>query len=108
MKTMMTIASLIALVIVCGSIDAQPKEPKLPDGGRWQKPIVGLGVTLDKAKDDALAQAAKVVTDLMLQQSPPLQAFKVDKDYVHQKLLSGDGMPGKDDEVKVEGQKEVP
>ena len=107
MRTTMTLASLLGLVFVCGSLGAQPKEPVLPEGRR-PKSVEGMGVTQEKAKQDALDRAVKVVVGLMSEQTPPLEAFKVDVTYVAKHLLTDPGTPGQDDKIELEGQKAVP
>ncbi len=92
-KILLAFASLSFLWVCCGPINAQGKRLE-PEVGKLPVEATGFGETEEKAKVDALKNAAERVKTLMGMQKPPLESFVVDQAYARK--LVAPGRPGDD------------
>jgi hypothetical protein len=94
-------ASLTLFWLAASDSGAQPhaagNKPHVPAG--WPTEATGYGKTVDDAKAKALGAAAERVTACLRAQTPPLEAWQADEEYVRKNLLQGPGRQGED--VKV-------
>lgn len=89
---------VLACLWVClkPAASSGPVPPSPPPSARldWPRDIRGYGLTLERAKQDALAQVKREVTMFLDQQESPLRAWELSDQFVRQHLLDGPGYEG--------------
>ena len=83
---------LVGLYFVSGSISAQPKDSNKPKADMPSQ-VTGHGRTEEKAKEDALREAVKLVKS---------KGYSVDEDFVRDHMLADDGRAGDDLNLKID------
>ncbi len=93
LRTTMTIASLLVLMLVCGSLAGQVRQPK-----EQERALPTITVDAEDevaARNVARREAVKHITALMESQRPQLVSFKVDEKYVEENRVLNNPLEGR-------------